>query len=110
MTDVPYSGTKLKLGNTEVEFEYPIEKTVAVDDVILVLLDSIDGDSPGPRNVVALDPTGTELWRIERPDWNPGRFLSLYEADGQIKARHTNAAVYRVDPETGTIEGLHLQK
>lgn len=110
MDDISYSGNEAWIGDTHIEFEYPISKTIQIENRVLVLLDSTSGKSPGADNILAFDLEGNELWRIQKPDWNPQMFVSLSSSDSTVKARNHNSIVYEVDIGTGDIEPLHMVK
>jgi hypothetical protein len=110
MTDITHSEYTLKLGDTTIEFDYPIRKTLDVDGKVLVLLGMDGNDSPGPRNILALDYEGNQCWKVSEPEWKPLTFVGLGESDGKIKARNSNSIVYEIDPESGEVDVLHMIK
>ena len=110
-----FQGRRLILDSGSVELEKPIEAVVEIQDrfVVLFLDDRYEATDPMlERNVVAVDMSGTMLWRIQRtPSAIKGldgnRMLNPYVAivleRGELRAYDMGGLFWKVDPETGEV-------
>lgn len=123
MTGTSFSGTTLNIGDTTVEFDYPIREMIELEDKVLVLLEgegSMESRSDSgvfkyeevrSDNVIAIDKSGNQLWTIAIPESSQDSYEWIKENEnGKIVAKHYNTWVYEIDLETGEIESLHWQK
>jgi len=94
---------RLRLGDTEVEFEGgDVDKLLKRDEIIVVKLANYNYDDPESRNIFAFTRDGEQLWQIgENTEQAFPTFSNIYEEDGELWAVNMNGYDYRLDWETG---------
>lgn len=122
MSEISFTGRKLKIGEFTITFDYPVQEVLEKDDKILVLLEGMNSETVNsngvftfgpvrPDNVIALDKEGNQLWTIEVPESSSNGYIWLEEDDeGRVVAEYYDSWVYEVDLETGNIEALYWRK
>lgn len=107
MVQVSYSGCVIEIDGNEVEFEYPIKKSVVLDDLVVVLLDPPVNEDVRD-NVVCLTPTGEQKWTIEPPTTEDVQgevvYVDIQAAEGDLIANTWEGMAYSVDRDSGKIE------
>lgn len=115
-------GRRLFLDSGSVELEKPIERAVKFRGRIIVSFsyDTFTPDDPNhDRNVIAVDESGTLLWRIQRtPEaqtnesgervWNP--YVGITLEDGFVRAYDAGGLCWKVDHETGEVSDAIFTK
>ena len=108
-------GRRLFLESGSVDLEKPIERAVRFRGKIIVsFLDEAyeESDPNAERNVIAVDESGSLLWRIQRTPsaranldgsrmWNPYVGISLEE--GSVLAYDAAGLCWKVNHETGEV-------
>ena len=106
MTKIQINEKILKVLDSEIKFDYPIEKAELFKDKIIILLDSDSnlrawGQFP---NLYGVDFKGKILWLAELPTTDTGdSYHSFSLTDKGIKAYAASSYECIIDPLTGKI-------
>lgn len=106
---------KVKLENGTILPYCGVKDVLKVDDMLVLLLSLESPDNIGQegRNVVAVDPSGRELWRIEDPkEQLPSSrpFANMFLENGVLRVGNWSGGEYKVDPQTGRVEFLYWSR
>lgn len=110
MPEVTFTGRTVQIDENQIELPEEIFDVVAIESAVLVVCEPGEMD---PRNLVAYDFDGNEIWRVpplmKDSDDEPSSVNWVKPSDGEILA-FTGSQRYKLDPDTGEAEYLGWYK
>lgn len=102
--EISFDETTLQIDDHEIEFEEEIHNVLRYEESILVQFKRGHYD---PRNLLAVDSSGTVIWRVEaledRVSGKPKPVNMVKQVDDDIVA-YTGSERYEINPNTGEAE------
>lgn len=109
--EVSYQNDVLEIGDERLELQEEIFDVLVTDDLVFVVFERGEMD---PRNLVAFDFDGDQVWRTpplrKNEGEEPGYVHFVKEADDDGVLVFTSMQRYRVDPATWDVEHLGWYK
>lgn len=102
---------KIIINQTEIEFEFPIVQHIAIDSMLIVRLDLLDGIIPLEENVFGVSLIERKIkWQIERRKY-PSRpssivrcmFVGMTYIENRLRLQNWCSTNLTVDPLTGNV-------
>jgi hypothetical protein len=101
-------GNKLIIGSKEIDFNFPIDSCIEIEDMLIMLL-SIPVNTQYNENVFGVSVSSKEIkWQIEKRRYIPAYkqqcpFVSIVVNQGELRLNNWCSVYFIVDPSTGKI-------
>lgn len=95
---------KIKYSGVDVPFNWPIEKVIAFENVLVVLVEPEPGACVN-ENVYGVGRNGSIAWKIENRKhvYDDSPYTSIMAKDGKVKLFNWDGDELLIDPESGIV-------
>lgn len=107
-SDYLIKGNKLIIGSRETAFDFPIDSSIAIEGMLIILL-AIPVNVQYNENVFGVDIISNEIkWQIEKRQYIPAYnqqcpFVSIVVNEGELRLNNWCSVYFIVDPLNGKI-------